>query len=75
MPAKLFPAIQHTLPGTFVEGVKAQRAAPFSPVQYDTNDDGFISPEEFRRLCAENQVHTCRAAVRQEGCLVLPCCH
>lgn len=26
------------------------------PPQYDTNDDGFISPEEFRRLCAENQV-------------------
>lgn len=29
---------------------------PSITTQYDTNDDGFISPEEFRRLCAENQV-------------------
>ncbi|PRW44570.1 calmodulin 1 [Chlorella sorokiniana] len=36
------------------DAAAADIAAVFA--RYDTNDDGFISPEEFRRLCAENQV-------------------
>ena len=36
---------------------------PLPHRQYDTNDDGFISPEEFRRLCAESALDLSAAEV------------